>query len=125
MSTNAELHLDHIQIDTKSLYREELITDLKVGSLQCLIPIHTDGTNDPSRPRKFVGQTQIMSQGGPLPIQAPIEANTIAEAIGKFPDAVKTSVEKLVNEAKEFQRQEASQIVIPGRDQPGRGVVMP
>jgi len=125
MSTNAELNLDHIQIDTTSLYREELITDLKVGSLQCLIPVHTDGTDDQSRPRRFVGQTQIMSQAGPLPIQAPIEATTIVEAIEKFPDAVKASVENLVNEAKEYQRQEASRIVVPGQEQAGRGVVIP
>ena len=125
MNTNAELSIDQIQIDTKNLYREEMITDLKVGSLQCLIPVHTDGTNDKSRPMKFVGQTQIMSQAGPLPIQAPIEATTMAEAIKKFPDAVRSSVEKLVNEAKEYQRQESSRIVIPGSDQTGRGLVMP
>ena len=122
MST-AGMNLENVKLDASNLYREEMITDLKVGSMQRLIPVKPDGSDDPDRPIQYVGQTQIMSQAGPLPIQAPIEANGLAEALEQFPDAVKLAVEKLVEDAREYQRQEASKIVVPGSDQ--GGIVMP
>ena len=37
------------------------------------------------------------------------------EAIEKFPEAVNAAVERMVEQAREMQRQEASRIVVPGQ----------
>ena len=109
-----QLPLDQIQVDQQNLYREESITDLRVATIRRLIPINTDGTDDISRPVQYIGSTQIISQMGPLPISAPIEAASLQEAIEKFPQAIKDAVDQMVEEAKEYRRQESSRIVVPG-----------
>ena len=78
-----------------------------------------DGTDDPARPPLFIGQAHVMSAAGPIPIQFPIEAATLDEALAKFPAGVKAAVEKMIAEVKELQREEASRIIVPG-DEPGR-----
>ena len=37
-------------MDAATLYREDTITDRKVGTLRVLTPIKTDGTPDAARP---------------------------------------------------------------------------
>ena len=115
-----QLPLDQIQVDQQNLYREESITDLRVATIRRLIPINTDGTDDKNRPTQYIGSTQIISQMGPLPISAPIEAASLREAIEKFPHAIKDAVDQMVEEAKEYRRQESSRIVVPGT-LPGQG----
>ena len=112
MSSNVQM-IDEIRMDTKSLYREETFTDLRVGSIRRLQPVTADGSPDSSRPVRFIGQTQLMSQMGPLPVQCEIEATTLQEAIDKFPEAIKVAVDELVAEARELQRREMSRIVAP------------
>lgn len=119
-----QLPLDQIQVDQQNLYREESITDLRVATIRRLIPINADGTDDISRPTQYIGSTQIISQMGPLPISAPIEATSLQEAIEKFPQAIKDAVDQMVEEAKEYRRQESSRIVVPGTmpgGAPGQG----
>ena len=116
-----KLNLDQITFDANNLYREENITDLRIGSLQVLTPVNVDGDDDPLRPVLYTGQTQLMSGAGPLPISAPIEATSIKEAIEKFPEAVRVAVDRLMDEAREMQREAASRIVVPGKD-PGGGI---
>jgi len=105
-----------ISIDTNNLYREEIFTDLKVATIRRLTPIRSDGTEDPSRAVMFVGSTTLLSQAGPVPVQCSIEARSLEEAIERFPSAVSQAIERMIEEARELQRQEASRIVIPGRD---------
>ena len=50
----------------------------------------------------------------PLPVQTQIEAASIEEAAAKFPEAIREAVERLMEEAREIQRREASRIVVPG-----------
>jgi hypothetical protein len=114
--------VSEISVDPDSLYREEIFTDLKVATIRRLTPVRSDGTEDTSRPVIFVGQTTLLSQAGPVPVQCPIEASTLAEAMERFPDAVSQAVERMIEEAREMQRQEASRIVVPGRD-PGPGKI--
>ena len=121
-----QLPLDQIQVDQQNLYREESITDLRVATIRRLIPINADGTDDISRPTQYIGSTQIISQMGPLPISAPIEAASLQEAIEKFPQAIKDAVDQMVEDAKEYRRQESSRIVVPGTmpgGLPGQGGV--
>lgn len=113
--------LADIAVDTNNLYREETFTDLKVASIRRLTPIKADGSDDFSRPAIFVGETTLMSSRGPLPINCPIEAANLSEAFDAFPQAVQLAVERLMEEAREIQRQEASRIVVPGQ-MPGGGL---
>ena len=80
--------LGEITVDQDNLYREDTFTDLKVASIRRLTPIRADGSDDTSRPVMFVGETTLMSQRGPLPINCPIEATTLEDAMNAFPQAV-------------------------------------
>jgi hypothetical protein len=102
-------------IDKNNLFREEVFTDLHAGTIKRLVPIKSDGSADGSRTAIYVGITQIMSGGGPLPIQCMLEANNLDEAIAIFPASVNKAVEELIEEAKKYQREAASRIVVPGQ----------
>jgi len=106
--------LGEIAMDVANLYREEVFTDLHVGSIKQLTPVTADGSRDLGRPMIFVGETQLMSQVGPLPVQARIEVGTLKEAIAAFPAAIQAAVEAMIDEVKELQRREMSRIVVPG-----------
>ena len=108
--------LSEIKLDDKNLYREEVFTDLRVGSLKQLTPVTTDGDRDLTRPIVYIGETQLMSQVGPLPVQTRIEAENLQAAIARFPAAIQTAVEAMIDEVKEHQRKEMSRIVVPGAE---------
>ncbi len=56
---------------------------------------------------------QMMTSGGPLPIEAPLDAKTLEEATDVFPDAIREAVGEVVEHMRELQRQAASRIVVP------------
>ena len=112
-----------IKLDRRNLYREETITDLRVGSIQRLVPIKPDGKRDEAREVLYVGQTQIMSQAGAIPVSARIEAIDLEDALRKFPQAMQKAVENLVEEVNRLRREQMSRIVVPGRDVPGPKII--
>ena len=108
--------------DTGNLYREETITDLKVASIKIMIPVKLDGSDDESRTPIYIGNTQLMSPEGPLPLQAPLEAANMEEAIKVFPEAMRQALAEVVEKIKEMQLEQrrkemgaGSGIIIPGR----------
>jgi hypothetical protein len=113
--------ISEIQIDTNNLYREEVVTDLQVGSIQILTPVTAAGEPDPSRSPLYTGEAQIMGPTGPLPIRTRIEASTLAEAIERFPQAIDAAVKDVVSQLRELQRQEMSRIVTPDEVAPPLG----
>ncbi|MFP4058126.1 MAG: hypothetical protein ACLF0G_14760 [Candidatus Brocadiia bacterium] len=123
MSSPEPKRLSDIKVDAGNLYREETYTDLKVATIQRLVPVNADGSPDESREPMFMGQTHVMTSAGPVPVQAPLEAKSLEEAVQKFPEAVRQAVEKMVDEVRELQRQAASRIVVPqaGTMPPGTG----
>ena len=121
---NAQRRLDDIDftVDKSNLYREESITDLKVASIRRLVPVKADGTEDSARKTIFIGQTQLMSPEGPLPIQSELTAGTIEEALDEFPAAMQRALTKVVEKIKKMQQQQQqsgrendSRIIVPGR----------
>lgn len=102
-----------IRFDSANLFREESFTDLRVGSIRCLTPVTLDGQPDPARTPRFVASAHVMTPMGALPIESPIEATTLSEAIDAFPQAVEQGVERLLSEAREMQRQQAGRIIVP------------
>lgn len=110
-----------IKMDASNLYREEVVTDLRVGSIQILTPVTLQGTPDTARQPLYTGEAQIMGPSGPLPIRTRIDAASLKEAIEKFPQAIDAAVQDVVAQIRELQRQEASRIVTPGEVAPGLG----
>ena len=110
------------KMDAASLYREEIVTDRKVGTLRMMTPISLDGATDLSRPILYVGEAQIMTGAGPLPISFEIDAKSLKEAVDKFGPAAKDAIEKTVRDLQELRRQAASSIVVP---QGGMGGIGP
>ena len=100
-------------MDATSLYREEIYTDRKVGTLRVLVPVTPAGAADASRPTIYQGEAQLMTNMGPLPISFDIEASTLAEAVARYGEATKVGVERAMRELQELRRQASSSIVIP------------
>jgi hypothetical protein len=109
----AQNDLPDIQLDENGLYREDVFTDRRAGSIRRLTPVTTDGATDASRPVLFSGQTQLLTPAGVLPLGFEIEATTLPEALKKFPDGVKVALEQAIEEAREMRRESASRIVVP------------
>ena len=109
------------KMDATSLYREEIVTDRKVGTIRVLTPLTTDNATDSARPVLYMGEAQIMTGAGPLPISFEIEAATLAEAVDAFGDAAKEAIERTVRELQELRRQAASSIVVPQGGMGGLG----
>ncbi len=113
MATETEA-LKDLKVEKDNLYLEETFTDLRVGSLRRLSPVTAAGAPDAERETLYFGHAQVLSQLGPLPIQFQIEADSMEDALDKFPDGAAEAVTKMVEEIREMQRQQASQIVVPG-----------
>lgn len=107
------------KFNQQNLHREEMFTDLTVGSIRQMTPVKQNGEPDKTRPMLFVGQSQIYTQQGPMPIQFPIDAKNLQQAMDKFPEAMEEFVAHLVEQAKEMQRQEQSRLIVPGGKAPG------
>ena len=104
-----------ISMDASALYREEIYTDRKIGTIRALVPVTTLGAADGGRPVVYTGEAQIMTQMGPLPINFEIEAKSLAEAVEGYAAAAKVAVERTVRELQDMRRQAASSIVLPGQ----------
>jgi hypothetical protein len=121
----SQADMPEIKLDPNGLYREEIFTDRKAGTLRRLTPIKIDGTNDTTRAVLFSGQTQLLTPAGVLPLVFEIEATTLADALNKFPDAMKVALDEAIEEAREMRREAASRIVVPevGAAPPGGGKI--
>ncbi len=105
--------LPEIRLDATSLYREEMFTDRRAGTLRRMTPVTVDGSVDTTRPVLFSGQTQLLTPGGVLPLGFDIDATTLAEALERFPEAVKLALDEAIEEAREMRREQSSRIVVP------------
>jgi hypothetical protein len=108
-----ELGLPDIQVDRNGLYREEVFTDRKAGTLRRLLPVMPDGSPDAARAVIWSGQTQLLTPGGVLPLSFDIEATSLEQALERFPEAVHGALEAAIEEAREYRRESASRIVVP------------
>ena len=109
----AKSDLPEVHLDPAGLYREEIYTDRRAGTIRRLTPVTVNGAEDPSRPVLFSGQTQLLTPAGVLPLVFEIEASTLQEALAKFPEGVNGALEQAIDEAREMRREAASRIVVP------------
>lgn len=116
MNNANESKITDIKINPDNLYREETFTDLTFATIRRLTPVKIDGSHDESREPIYTGIAQLMSPNGPIPVQCVIEgAKNLGEAAAGLPAAIEKSVQEMIAEAKEMQRQESSRIVLPGQ----------
>jgi hypothetical protein len=101
------------RMDPADLYREEVVTDRKVGVLRVMVPIRADGSPDPARKTLYTGEAQMLTSMGALPISFDIEAATLAQAVEAYGPAAKAGFERAVRELQDMRRQAASSIVLP------------
>ena len=100
-------------MDANALYHEEIITDRKVGMIRRMTPIKSDGARDLSRAVLYMGQAEIMTNMGPMPINFEIEAPSLDQAVAAFGAAATAAIERTVQQIQELRRQQASQLVVP------------
>jgi len=110
-----------LRMDAASLFREETYTDRRLGVIRVLTPVTKDGLADASRRVVYLGEAQLLTQVGALPLTFEIEAGSLGEATEKFADGAKVAVERAVKELQEMRREAASPIIIPDRVPPGFG----
>lgn len=117
-------------MNANELYREELVTDRKVGTIRVLLPVTADGAEDENRDTVYIGQASLYTPGGALPLNFDLDVKTLAEAVEAFPDAANKAVEETMQKLQEMRRESASQLYVPGQGggtpgKPGGGIEMP
>jgi hypothetical protein len=120
MATKSE-SINDIKVDSKALYLEEVFTDRRIGTIRRMTPVKGDGERDTARAVLYVGETQVMTPAGALPIGFEIGAGSLEEAAEKFGQLAKDAIERTVKELQELRRQAASSIVIPQGGMPPAG----
>jgi hypothetical protein len=101
------------RFDAANLYREEVYTDRRVGTVRVLVPVKSDGSGDAARATLFVGQISVVTPMGTLPISFEIPVKTLADAIDKFADGARVAMDETMRELQQMRREAASSIVIP------------
>jgi len=74
---------------------------------------------DQARAVLYIGETQVLTPAGALPIGFEIGAGSLEEAAEKFGQLAKEAIERTVKELQDLRRQAASQIVVPQGPVPG------
>ena len=108
-----DLKSTELKLDPDKLYLEEVFTDRRIGTLRRLTPVTKDGKADSARAVVYVGETQIMTPAGSIPIGFEIGAGSLQEAAEKFGPAAKEAIDRTVLELQELRRQASSSIVVP------------
>jgi hypothetical protein len=104
----------NLSVKQNNLYLEESFTDLDMTSIRRLTPVRPNGLKDKTRKQIFVGHLNLMTPEGPPPIQTPLEARNLKEAMEVYPEAIKTVLAKMQEEIKKIQQKKDSRIIVPG-----------
>jgi len=102
-----------ISMDSESLFKEEMFTDRKVGTIQRLTQVDGEGQPVEGGEVLFVGQTQLMTRAGPLPLNFELDANTLSEAAEKFAAGANQAMEETVKRLEDMRREQSSSIIVP------------
>ena len=121
MANRPDDRVTDVKMDPDNLFLEEVFTDRRVGTIRRLTPVNGKGTADTARPVFYIGETQVMTSVGALPISFEIEAKDLAEAAAKFGGEAKDAIERTVRDLQDMRRQAASSIVVPQGGMGGMG----
>ena len=118
---NSDPKSTELRLDPDTLYLEEVLTDRRIGTLRRLTPVTREGAPDATRAVAYVGETQILTPAGSIPIAFEIEAGSLGEAAEKFASLAKEAIDRTVRELQELRRQASSSIVVPQGPMGGGG----
>ncbi len=112
---SSDEQLDQLTMNADQLYREEVFTDRQTGSIRRLTPVDSDGQTDSSRKVCFVGQTQVMTPAGALPLSFELAGPTLGEAVGQFAAGAEQGIQEAMEEIRKMQQESQSSIMVPGQ----------
>ena len=118
---NSDPKSTELRLDPDTLYLEEVLTDRRIGTLRRLTPVTREGAPDATRAVTYVGETQILTPAGSIPIAFEIEAGSLGEAAEKFASLAKEAIDRTVRELQELRRQASLSIVVPQGPMSGGG----
>jgi len=101
-------------MNVEDLYIEEVFTDRRVGTIQRLTPVTPAGEPDAAREILYVGQTQVLTPGGALPLSFEIPAASLGDAVAGFGKAAEAAVQDTMRRLQEMRREAASSLIVPG-----------
>jgi len=114
-----------LRMDAANLYREEIISDRGAGTIRVMTPVTRDGTVDPRRKTVYVGEAQILTPVGALPIAFEIAAESLGEAADRFAAGAEAAVEQTMRDLQQMRREAASGLVIADQMPGGGRIQMP
>jgi hypothetical protein len=121
MATRPDPRANEPVMDPSTLYLEEVFTDRRVGTIRRLTPVTPEGTTDLTKEILYIGETQVMSNVGALPIAFEIEAKSVGDAASQFGPLAKEAIDRTMRELQELRRQQSSSIVVPQGGMGGMG----
>lgn len=114
-----------LRMDAANLYREEIISDRGAGTIRVMTPVTRDGTVDLRRKTVYVGEAQILTPVGALPIAFEIAAESLGEAADRFAAGAEAAVEQTMRDLQQMRREAASGLVIADQMPGGGRIQMP
>lgn len=118
MNEQAEQQL---KFDTDNLYRVEVFTDQRSGSIRRMTPVDGDGNVDAGREVRYIGEATAMTPAGSLPLNFELEGTSLAEAAEGFAEGAQQALTETVEELKRMQREQQNSIMVPGQEGPQGG----
>ena len=112
------------EMDSSDLWREEVFTDRKIGTIRRLTPVKPDGSPDSARKAVFVGEASLDTPAGALPLNFELPAETLEQAAAAYGAAVQKAFEEAMAALQEMRRRASSSLVLPtgGAGLPGGGL---
>jgi len=120
--------ISRISTSDRQLYKLECITDSQLVAIDMLVPISISQSGkisiDKDKPRKFIGKTHVMAMGQLTPYSFQMTGiKNAREAIDKFDTIMDKELDKTrqriaieQEKAKQQQREQQSQIIVPQGD---------
>ena len=104
-----------LKFDTDNLYRVEVFTDQRSGSIRRMTPVDGDGNPDAAREVPYIGEATAMTPAGSLPLNFELEGSSLAEAAEGFAEGAQQALTETVEELKRMQREQQNSIMVPGQ----------
>jgi hypothetical protein len=101
------------KMDAADLWKEEVFTDRKVGTIRRLTPVKADGSPDAARKPLFIGEASLMTPAGTLPLSFEIPAESLDAAVAGYAEAVQFAFQDAMEELQEMRRRASSGLVVP------------
>lgn len=110
-----------LKFDTENLYRVEVFTDQRSGSIRRMTPVDGDGNPDAGREVFYIGEATAMTPAGSLPLNFELEGASLTEAAEGFAEGARQALNETVEELKRMQREQQNSIMVPGQQGPQGG----